>query len=168
MGSCIAQPSSKVLELHSNAHNPRATQADSIGAWRQIIPEWWTGWGWIGPLAIVQSDPSAQAGLPRVNCPRPCPNSFGIPLRWRLHFRQPVPVCGHPHRNRMLPDVEKEPHVLQSVPMDCHWTPSKRAWLPLLHTLQVFAHIYRFPESSSGWTTSALITSFYTKYSPVT
>lgn len=73
-----------VLELHSNAHNPRGTQADSIGAWRQIIPEWWTGW--MGPLVIVQPNPSAQTGPPRVNCPGPCPNSFGIPLRWTLHF----------------------------------------------------------------------------------
>lgn len=133
MGSRRPQPSS------CKPHCPRATVQEQLWL-RALEPEDKLSQNH-GPdeggrdLWIVQPNPSAQAGPLRGNCPGPCPNSSGIPLRWRFqnHFRQPMPVYGHPDRNKVLPDVEREPHVFQSVPMGCHWVPSKRAWLRSLY-----------------------------------
>jgi len=38
---------------------------------------------------------------------------------WRLHSLslQPVPVLGHPHMDKVFPDVQREPPVFQFLPM---------------------------------------------------
>ena len=57
---------------------------------------------------LVQS--LAQAGPYRAGCTGPCPDSFWISLTWRLHNRSriSVPVLGHPHNQKVFPDVQTE------------------------------------------------------------
>lgn len=51
-----------------------------------------------------------QAGSPTAICPGPCPGSFSLSQRWRLHniSVQPVPLLGHCH-SYVLPEAQRFP-----------------------------------------------------------
>jgi len=66
---------------------------------------------------------------------------------WRLHniSGQPVPVLGHPHSEKVFPDVQRQPPVFQFVPVaSClvtrhHWKESGSVLFAL--SLQVCIHV---------------------------
>jgi len=63
---------------------------------------------------------AAQAGPPRANCPRTTSRQLVKYVHgWRLHnlTEQPVPVLGHPHSDKVFPDVQREPPVFQCGPI---------------------------------------------------
>lgn len=124
-----------VLQLHSNAHNPRATQAESIGAWKANYHITTNRLRVDGTSGDCMAQPLCLSTATHRELLRTM-SSFGIPLRWRLHkhFRQPMPVYGHPYRSKVFQSVP-----IASGPATEH---HQKALLPILYTLQVFIHIY--------------------------
>lgn len=43
------------------------------------ITESQTSWGWEGPLKVICTNPTAQTGPPRINCPGLCLDGYWIP-----------------------------------------------------------------------------------------
>lgn len=65
---------------------------------------------------LIQCHP-AQGGSPRVSWPGSC-----LELQeWKLYnlSGQPMPVFTHPHGKKVFPDIQREPHVLQT---HCLWS----------------------------------------------
>lgn len=71
------------------------------------------GWGWYDPYGPA----SAPAGTPRAGYPGSCLGGFWTSPRRKPHSfsGQPVPVLYQLHSTAVLPDVEREPPLFQSV-----------------------------------------------------
>jgi len=116
-----------------------------------------------GPSGSPSPSPAA-AGPPRAGCPGPRPGGFWRPPRRRPH--SPWAACASapsPAQHSSAPGVQREPPVLQSVPMaSCAGTghlekePGSVLTAP---SLQVFIDIGKIPPwafSSPAWEASAL------------
>lgn len=126
--------------------------------WKSRSEEcWWVcfqahsreGWRRERPSEVNWSNHTAQAGSHISSCSEPCPEGFWVPPRKEIPqvLSGPVPVLGHPHRQKVFPDsgsvsggtscVSVSAHHL----MSCHWAPPKIPWFCPLCTLPSCVYI---------------------------
>ena len=77
--------------------------------------------GWQGPLWVTQSNPLPKQGHPEQAAQHRIQAGLEYLQRRRLHNLpgQPVPGLCHPQREEVLPHVQLELPLLQSVPVKC-------------------------------------------------
>lgn len=97
-------------------------------------------WDWKGPLGFIWSNPPAQAGPPRTDCPGYIQMFFECLQGGRLQNLpwQPVPMLSHHHSKKVLPDVQMGPPVFQVLLISsghlASSIPVKTPWLHPLHS----------------------------------
>ena len=109
------------------------TQGNYWQKWFCLITESQNGRGWKGPLWVIQSNPTAEAGSPTAGCTGPCPGGSWIPPEketppppWAACSSAPSPSEGR--SSSSCSDGISCASICARCPLSCHWALLKRAW----------------------------------------